>query len=104
MQPPLPTFYFGNAIISVIAARCLGKNHLEPIGLDKFATIGVGFWLGKRVHMSPGIRENDGSCVILEGNEGDGSLTVEIVLQDAHMDLSKNSSMKEIQMLKRKSS
>ncbi|MCD9639022.1 hypothetical protein HAX54_023266 [Datura stramonium] len=143
MQPPLPTFYFGNAIVNVIATGVSGKITSSPLeyvarkvreaiemvtsdyanstinfvksqeDLSKFQDIhafkskegpfygnpnlgvvswislpllGLDFGWGKEIHMSPGIRENDGDCVILPGNEGDGSLTVEIVLQDAHMD------------------
>ncbi|MCD9641502.1 hypothetical protein HAX54_027714 [Datura stramonium] len=143
MRPPLPKFYFGNAIVDVIATGVSGdiaSSQLEYVArkvrvaiemvtndyanstinflksqedLSKYQDIhsfkrkedpsygnpnlgviswislpllGLDFGWGKEIHMSPGIHEYDGDCVVLPGNEEDGSLTVAIVLQNAHMD------------------
>lgn len=143
MDPPLPSSYFGNAIVDVIATGASGDIVLSPLecaakrvreaikmvtsdyanstinflkkeeDLSKYQDIhafrnkegpfygnpnlgviswislpvlGLDFGWGKEFHMSPGIHEYDGDCVILPDNEGDGSLTVAIVLQEAHVD------------------
>ncbi|KAF3673002.1 Spermidine hydroxycinnamoyl transferase [Capsicum annuum] len=63
-----------------------GNPNLGVISWINLPLLGLDFGWGKEIHMNPGIHEFDGDCVILPANEGDGSLTVAIVLQDAHVD------------------
>ncbi|KAK4370171.1 hypothetical protein RND71_009646 [Anisodus tanguticus] len=63
-----------------------GNPNLGVISWISLPLLGLDFGWGKEIYMSPGIHEYDGDCVILPGNEGDGSLTVAIILQNAHVD------------------
>ncbi|XP_059285617.1 spermidine hydroxycinnamoyl transferase-like, partial [Lycium ferocissimum] len=63
-----------------------GNPNLGVISWISLPLLGLDFGWGKEIHMSPGTHEYDGDCVILPGSEGDGSLTVAIILQDAHVE------------------
>ncbi|CAN4084741.1 unnamed protein product [Withania somnifera] len=74
-----------------------GNPNLGVISWISLPVLGLDFGWGKEIHMSPGIHEYDGDCVILPGNEGDGSLIVAIVLQDIHVDAFKKFFYEDIQ-------
>ncbi|XP_016465713.1 spermidine hydroxycinnamoyl transferase-like [Nicotiana tabacum] len=74
-----------------------GNPNLGVISWISLPLLGLDFGWGKEIHMSPGTHEYDGDCVILPGKEGDGSLTVAIILQAVHVDAFKNFFYEEIE-------
>ncbi|KAJ9548270.1 LOW QUALITY PROTEIN: hypothetical protein OSB04_020813 [Centaurea solstitialis] len=59
------------------------------LGVTSWLTLpfhGADFGWGKEVHMDPGSHETDGDCLILNEEDGDGSLVVALCLKVSHME------------------
>ncbi|MCD9559046.1 hypothetical protein HAX54_016772 [Datura stramonium] len=79
-----------------------GNPNLGVISWISLPLLRLYFGWENEIHMSSGIHEYDNDCVVLPGNEKDGSLNVAIVLQNSHVDAFKKFFYEDIEYSKKK--
>nr|XP_043621726.1 spermidine hydroxycinnamoyl transferase-like [Erigeron canadensis] len=77
---------FGELSTSNDEGPYYGNPNLGVISWLTLPIYGTDFGWGKEIHMGPGTHESDGASLILNGQDGDGSLIVPICLQVRHME------------------
>ncbi|KAM3693954.1 hypothetical protein ACJW31_07G024300 [Castanea mollissima] len=63
-----------------------GNPNLGVVSWLTIPIYGLDFGWGKEIYMGPGTHDFDGDSLVLPSHDGDGSLTVALCLQVAHMD------------------
>jgi shikimate O-hydroxycinnamoyltransferase len=69
-----------------IKGPLFGNPNVEVVSWLTLPIYGIDFGWGKEIYMGSGAHDCDGDSIVLQNPNGDGSLTVLLCLQVAHMD------------------